>query len=289
MTANNAEQIASSNTPEDDYHTTDNGVHQLIERVIHACPVPPLVRRLADLAQNKIASIKEVAAAIASDPVVAAEVIRIATGRADERPHIKTIEDALVTIAPQESPYAGMSAAILVACVSEHALSSFFRQTSILAATIAQELARRVSSIPTERAFLCGLLSEIGALACVKVDALCFQTLWSECGGLPVRRAQLEIVEYGETTHELGRDLLARNGMPQDIADAVGTPLNEEIKEIGALPKITAFSRTVALELIRSNSDEHRRNFMDKLPKFGAYFDLELERDFIERVSAYTV
>jgi hypothetical protein len=285
MTGKNARAISSTERIMGSDTVCEFSIRGLTERVLRFFPVSGIDSRIVDFSKPEAGLINEVADA-AVNPILTAEQLVITKDSADSRAHaVSAFAQALRQVSPGELHHFELAADMLVTYDSQNELSEFFRECSILAAMIARDIAYGPNSVSTDKAFLSGLLSEIGALACLKVDTFCFQSIWNHSGGLPVRRAELEIAQYSGTTHELGSNLLIRNGLPSDVSEAIGTRVNEETKTRDPLARIAAFSRTVAAELIRCTQRKHEQNLIGTLPKFGAYFDLNIDRELLANPS----
>jgi hypothetical protein len=71
--------------------------------------------------------------------------------------------------------------------------------------------------------FVCGLLAEIGAMACAVVDSKEYARIWQQSMGDITVREQLERGVYGTTSREVGGKLLRRNGLPESVARSIET------------------------------------------------------------------
>ncbi len=257
----------------------------LTERVLRLYPVHSIESTKAKLAQKEAGVVDEVDDA-RIDPMLTAEHLVIVMDSAERRTRVVSVlAEVLRQVSPSDLRYFAVAAEMLSTYASQNELSDFFRESSILAAMVSLNISLEIGSVSKDRAVLSGLLSEVGALACLKVDTTRFQSIWNQSGGLPVRRAKLEIAQYGGTTHTLGSGLLVDNGFPAEVAEAVATRVNEETRNRGSLARIAAFSRTVAAELIRCSQQKHEQNLIGTLPKFGKYFDLDVDKNLLANPS----
>jgi HD-like signal output (HDOD) protein len=127
--------------------------------------------------------------------------------------------------------------------------------------------------------FLCGLLCEVGALACIAVDGPGYLELrkrtisvtgaWS--ANVALVREDLEILRYGVTTRTIGARLLRRHRLPEEIARAVeaGPRLASHAP---LLHRATAFARlaTPVLVIARGLPDSALRTQLAELAKLTA-------------------
>lgn len=281
MSEKNARAIPITNRTKSSDTQSEFSIKELAERVLCLLPFGPIDSRTVDFSKIDVVLSNKVANA-AFDPLITAKKLVVAKGSFDSRSDVvNALADALQEVSTDELHRFDWTADVLTTYDPQNELSRFFLDCSLLAAMVARDVARGLASVLTDRAFLSGLLSEVGALSCLKVDTSGFEAIWNQSGGLPVRRADLEIERYGGTTHELGGELLVRSRFPADVSDAVATRVNETVRTLNPLSRITAFSRTVSTELIRCTRRKHEQNLIRSLPKFDAYFNLTVDRELL--------
>ena len=124
------------------------------------------------------------------------------------------------------------------------------------------------------RAFLAGLLCEVGALVCLAVDGERYAAMRAEARTEPERRAA-ETRSYGDTSFAIGAELLWETGLAPAICKAVhgidndplstlvrlarrasGALIDPEARGVGTWP--TVLSRLVADEGLRLDGDALR-------------------------------
>ena len=219
-------------------------VSDLLERIQEVCPLPATAQRVAQLAGDPKTRIDQIAAVLATDPALAAEVMRIANSAAFGRSRqIAELEQAVLLIGAAQIHDMALAMGMLAAFRTKAELSFNFHDRAVVAGSIARGLADKVGIADKSEMFVCGLLSEIGAMACAVVDAAEYAKLWQRTTDF-TERERLEEERYGATSREIGGRLLRRNGLPESVARAV------EGNAVAANPssqvKVTGFARRSA-------------------------------------------
>lgn len=233
---------------------SDERVLKLLDQIGEVCPVPAAATRVISIADDPRAHIHQVAAAIAIDPALAADTMRIANSPAfGMSGRVRDIEHAVNIIGLGEIRDMAAAMAMLAAFRSETELGLKLHEVSVLTGALARRLAKDMDGVSRSEAFLCGLLSEVGAMACLAVDGNGYSGLWKASEDEPVARALLEVERYGSTSFEIGQKLLARNQLPEDVCAAVGTSDDSDPTHWSPLAKLTVFSRNAAPKIVRAS------------------------------------
>lgn len=242
-----------------DFERPFPNANELLDRVVDICPFPATAQRLMALANDEDAPLDAIAAAVQTDPALATQVLRVANSAAFRYSGAEPVRDlrqALIAIGLGELRTMAGAMALLATFATRDELSLDLHRTSAVSGSIAAALVPGATrSLP----FVCGLLCEVGALACLAVDGPAYVDLlhrahhgdatrgsdgshekWSRRA--PVARDELETKRYGTTTRAIGARLLRRHNLPYDIANAIeaaprqppGTPL---------VHRATAFTR----------------------------------------------
>lgn len=250
---------------------------ELLERIQTVCPLPASTQRVVELTSRDDANMNEIAEAIAIDAPMAAEVLRLANsaGRG-QRGRIDTLEQAVVSLGLSELNTMATAMAMLAAFASEHELSSGLHERALTAGSIARFLAPELG-LRRERsqAFLAGLLCEVGAMGLLAVDNS-YGTILSTHKASLEARSDAEVERYGHTSFELGADLLAANGLPDSITEAVRGEL------VSTLVNLTSYVR-IATATVFAVADEdydaiERGGVGDQLEAIAQETDLEIDR-----------
>lgn len=236
-------------------------VPQLLSRVTRLCPLPVSLQRLMALLNDESAKLVKVVEALGTDPVLANQVMRVANSSVFGRSRkVADLRQAIVTIGLAELHAMASGMALVGAFRSTDPVSLQIHEQSLLAANVARLLARG-QPVEGATAFLCGLLSEIGALACVAVDPDGFTDIWQRTmmdwdGQSPEawrERTRLETRRYGGSTPHIGAQLLNRNALPGRIADAVESTIETPAAVQSSLGLITTIARTAGAVLLRGD------------------------------------
>jgi HD-like signal output (HDOD) protein len=256
---------------------------ELVKRVQEVCPLRATAHRIARLCAEQDAPINEVATAIATDPSLAVMTMRIANSAAFGRTRaVSRLEDAIVLIGLAEIERMAMALAMLAAFPVQHELDFGFHDRSTVAGSIARVVAIRTGEVPRGEAFVCGLLCDIGAMACAAVDATEYSGICRLAGGDLATRATLERMRYGATSFEIGGELLRRNNLPELVASAV--ELSEPRPGTPFLGRLTAFARAASMAIVNAGDDEDFAQLTVRLEAARATSDIAVPVEELERL-----
>lgn len=222
----------------------------LVRRIDEVCPLPVNTQRVVMLTAQDDVRLEDVAEAIALDPALASEVLRIANSplfKCSRR--VDSLEQAVLTLGLSELNGMAMAMAMLAAFRSDAEAGLELHEVAVVSGSVARKLAPELG-VPARNAFLCGLLAEIGAMACLAVDGEAYALLYRETLEDPTGRSGREVQRYGDSTRGIGAQLLERNELPSGVIEAVGA--HEEDVEPTALGRVTMFSRRAAVALFEA-------------------------------------
>jgi HD-like signal output (HDOD) protein len=232
----------------------------LLDRVADICPFPATAQRLMVLVNEDRAPIDEIAAAVLSDPALTTQVLRVSNSAAFRHAGVEPVRDlrhALVTIGLEELRVMAGAMALLATFATRDELSLDLHRTSAVCGSIVKVIAPAAAGSSRSLPFVCGLLCEIGALACLAVDGPGYVQLrrrpvedkgvrWSP--DAVTARDTLEIRRYGVTTRTIGARLLRRHQLPPEIAEVIEAA-PQQLQEAPLLRRATAFAR-IAIPLV---------------------------------------
>ncbi len=250
----------------------DRKIKALLDRISEVCPVPAAAQRVIMLSAQDDANIRDIAEAIAADPALAAEALRIANSAVFRRIRaVETLGQAVVTLGLSQINQMASAMALMAAFRTEHELALQFHQTSVLSGSIAGLLSGVMAGVDRGAAFLAGLLCEVGAMACVAVDGERFGKIFDQSAGSWERRQQLEEARYGLASWEIGRRLLLRNNLPDTICAAVGAQFGgEDDGDQSELGRVTVFGRMVAPEIVALPEEDEVEVLKERLAEVSA-------------------
>ena len=220
-------------------------VSELLDKISEVCPLPATAQRVAQLAGDPKTRIEQIASVLATDPALTAEVMRIANSAAFGRSRqIAELEQAVLLIGAAQIHDMALAMGMLAAFRTKAELSFNFHDRAVVAGSIARNLADKVGIADKSEMFVCGLLSEIGAMACAVVDSGQYLQIWQQASGDVARREELERASYAAPSREVGGKLLRRNGLPESVARSIeADPTN---LAAGSRERLTGFARRAA-------------------------------------------
>src|SRR5579883_1011709 len=157
----------------DDLDRPFPNANELLDRVVDICPFPATAQRLMALVNDDTASIEAIAGAVQLDPALATQVLRMANSAAFRHAGAGATRDlrqALVTIGLEELRIMAGAMALLATFATRDELSLDLHRTSAVSGSIADAIAPPGPGLARSLPFICGLLCEVGALACLAVD-----------------------------------------------------------------------------------------------------------------------
>ncbi|HEY5957536.1 MAG TPA: HDOD domain-containing protein, partial [Polyangiaceae bacterium] len=150
----------------------------LLDRVAEVCPLPKSADRLLELTGSDRASIPEVARVISTDPALAAAVLRIANSAIFGGGNVDRLETAVMRMGLRDLHDMAAAMSLFAAFRNRGELLVNLHDRSVVAGAVAHRLAKAKGGIQPNVAFTTGLLSEIGAMACLSVDGKEYSQIW---------------------------------------------------------------------------------------------------------------
>lgn len=218
------------------------GTDDLLEQVVKVCPLPAAAQRVLALTASDTSSIPEVARVISTDPALAASVLSVANSAAYGMGKIDRLEVAVMRLGLRELHSLAAAMALFAAFRNQAELSLSLHELGVLSGGLAHAVAKETGLAEPGSAFVCGLLSEIGAMACLAFDGRDYVRIYQLAGVDHQKRRDLEVARYQVSSSEIGRRFLIRNSLPESLSSAVGSDLcNPE--DASPLGKITLIAR----------------------------------------------
>jgi HD-like signal output (HDOD) protein len=215
----------------------------LLDQVVEVCPLPATTQRVLALTSSDTSSVPEVARVISTDPALAAAVMSVANSAAYGMGKIDRLEVAVMRLGLRELNKLAAAMAVFAAFRNKAELTLQLHELCVASGAIAHRLAKDTSLAQPGTAFVCGLLSEIGAMCCLVFDGKDYVQLWQQAGASIDTRAELERTRYGATSFAIGRRFLERNSLPESVCSAAGADLTESLEHADPLTKITLLAR----------------------------------------------
>jgi HD-like signal output (HDOD) protein len=274
----------------EDFDCPFPNANKLLDRVADICPFPATAQRLMVLVNDDRAPIDAIAAAVLCDPALTTQVLRVSNSAAFRHPGVEPVRDlrqALVTIGLDELRVMAGAMALLATFATRDELSLDLHGMSAVCGSVARVIAPAGPGSSRTLPFLCGLLCEIGVLACLAVDGPGYVELRRRMGGgagdpwsleAASARDALEIKRYGVTTRTIGARFLRRHQLPPEIADVVeASP--EQPGTAPLLHRATAFAR-IATPLVvhalgRKSDPAVLTKQIGDVAKFTSFLEIE--------------
>lgn len=219
---------------------------KVLDDAVKLCPLPATTQRVLQLADSDRASIATIVQAISNDPALAAAVLRVANSALYTGPKLAQLDAAVIRIGLRELRDLAAAMSLLASFRSRDGIQVILHDRSVLAGGIANKLAKVTSQVLPSTAATCGLLCEIGAMVCLAADGKEYAKLWKELGPLGVGRVEREMARYSVTSFEIGRRHMARNGVPDEVCEAVYVDPNMDTDSMTPIQKLTLLARQAA-------------------------------------------
>ncbi len=224
----------------------------LINSALERGSMPDSVRELLALTRRDDAKVGPVAEALARNPALVVAVFRAANGASNAQSRkVTDLHRAVVVLGMQELHDLVAGVSMMGAFSSPDPLSQQLQAAAVLSGTVALHVSALLGGIPGPTAFLAGLLSELGALACLGADPS-FAELYKSSALPSQDRYERERGRYGIVTPALGGEILAASKLPADVVQAVSSTGLEGPDKGPALGRVVAFARFAAPALLRT-------------------------------------
>ncbi|MGE0792094.1 MAG: HDOD domain-containing protein [Sandaracinaceae bacterium] len=243
----------------------------LLAQISEVCPLPRTAARILALSNDPRADFGEIASAVECDPALATEILRIARSPA-YRTRYGADDDlraACRLLGQREVGNVTAALSMLSMFTTEHELALHAHEVSALAAQMAALTMDALRLRGRSQAFLAGLLSEIGALACLSIDAEAYVALRA-ANPTEADRVIAETRRYHAHSFTIGAHLLARNGISPEICRAVHGVDHDPISSV------VRFSRRGAAAMIEA-ADSGDRGWLRTLETLLSREGLALE------------
>jgi HD-like signal output (HDOD) protein len=222
----------------------------LLDRVAEVCPLPRTAQRLLELTASERTSIPEVARLIATDPALAAAVLRIANSAVFGGGNVDRLETAVMRMGLRELHDMAAAMSLFAAFRNRGELLVNLHDHSVVAGAVAHRLAKTLGGVQANVAFTSGLLSEIGAMACLSVDGKEYSQIWRAAQVLPEERNRLERERYGGSSYLIGGRFLTRHRLPEPLCQAVATEADADLGAVEPLGRILVLARVSAVIML---------------------------------------
>jgi HD-like signal output (HDOD) protein len=234
-------------------------VSKLLDDVVRLCPLPSTTKKVIELADSDRSSIGAIVAAISTDPALATAVLRVANSALYGGMKVSQLDAAVIRIGLRELRELATAMSVLAAFRSKEPVQAQLHERSVMGGGIANKVAKATRLSAPATAATCGLLSEIGAMACFAADAKEYGRLWKETLGDGSARVARERERYGVASFDVGRRFLERNGLPEEVFATVGAELGGPPEDYTAAQRICLVARHSSELLLTIGADDEAR------------------------------
>lgn len=238
----------------------------------------PIAVRVIDLADDEDVSIEQLTDVIATDPGLAARLLRLANSAAysSGRP-VKSLTRAAMLLGLRTLKMVTLGFSLVSGLSSDGTDSDAIWRQSLAGAVLARRLASGMGGDAGDDAFVAGLLSNIGKLAlttaAVGADDRRFADPWLG--------AQEQIELLGYTSDEVSARLLTDWGIPDDLVEAIRTRsgLDDDQTPLGEVLQVANAAAVMLL-----TADEERQAYAYDALATAAAAHLDLTTGDLERM-----
>ena len=233
---------------------TDTGISpELIERLRTASrlPTPPaVVVRLLALTHQRDVSSRDIAETIATDPALAAKILRFVNSPlAGVTCQVTSLSQAVALIGVRGVTTMALSIATISssrAITCDSFCHETFAARSLACGVAAKTLAKATKMNCAQEAFVAGLLSQIGRLTLASVSPEAYAETLASTQHAPRELPDRERARLGGTYPEVGAWLLRNWGIPETLCGAVEDFRSVKVDaESGALARILYVSELI--------------------------------------------
>lgn len=231
------------------------------------------------LTRDPRATFERTAEAIESDPALASEILRVASSPAyATRYRNDDLRAACRVLGQRELHDLTAAMAMLATFHSDEELALHCHEVGALAAQIASRACKELRLPGPSKAFLAGLLSEIGALACLSVDGEAYVQL-RKAHRTEAERVVAEQARYNATSFAIGSHLLQRNGLGAELCKAVHGVDNDPLSSVVRFARLAADTMLHAVE-----ADDH--GWLEEIERLLHQQGLRLDPEQLESVAS---
>jgi len=249
---------------------------RLLAKLSKVRPMSATAQRVLALTGGEDAQVPAIADAIAGDPALATETLRLANSAVYRRAYpIEDIKRAVMTLGLDQLHSMATAMALLGTVSSEHPLFDDLHASSVLGATLAGLLTTELYEVEKSTAFVAGLLAEMGAMACLMLDDD-YAAILRAHALAPLERERVELDTYGMTSWEVGGQLLAKNRVPDSIVEAVKQPSDLQGREVPLLSRIVVFTRAAAPLILATEKEGGLSDARERLDAIARLAGLEI-------------
>lgn len=256
---------------------------ELVRRARAMCPLPASAQRVLELSSSVNASLPQVANAVALDPVLAIEVLRIVNSAAYARSRrVTDLAEAVLVLGLAELHDIALAMSMLAAFDSPHPRAPELQSMAVVRGAVMRCVSRVVGA-DARSAYALGVLADIGALACLAVDTEGYDAILEASRYDEAQRTFLEKARYGTTSRVIGLELFRLNKLPELFTSTIG--FADERGDAPLPVRVLRFARRVVFALCATQGDHAA--FLVALREAIAQADLPTEASRVEEAALH--
>ncbi len=244
-------------------------VTAILNRVSEVCPLPKTTERVMELTAGDGSSVKLLGETIASDPALATTVLRVANSAIYGGGAVDQLDRAIMRIGLRGLRELAAAMSLFATFQNKGESSLSLHDRSLVCGTLAHKLAKETNLVPPSTAFVCGLLSEVGAMVCLAATNQEYLTLWQEAAGSLKRRVELEIEHFGAHSFAIGAQFLLRSKIPENVASAIAVSGLEPLDACEPLVRLLLAARMVTPIMLRLGLEPDHTESLAELEEIG--------------------
>lgn len=196
----------------------------MIRQVVNLPTIPETMTRVANLLDNPDVELDEVAEVILTDQVMASRVIKIVNSPMFRPMHeIKSLKRALIYLGFRRIREIALTCSIIKTFEGKEGAFDIktFWQHSFGVGIVSKIIAQRVRYPETEKAYICGIIHDIGEVFLSSYQNEMFQKIIDLIKGTCHSFAEAELFMLGTTHCELGLSLAKKWNFPLEYCDVI--------------------------------------------------------------------
>ena len=184
--------------------------------------IPVIAMKVMRLIESETATAEELAKIVASDPAVAARVLKISNSSFYGcRRQIQTISSAIVILGFSTLRSLVVAASLKQVYKPFGLIEKMLWEHSFAAGLAARIIARETGAANEEEAFLAGLFHDIGKIIMNSLDREKFQEVMQHCYNEGICFEEAEAGVYPFSHEELGANVIKKWNFPEVLATAI--------------------------------------------------------------------
>ncbi len=235
----------STETVQELFAAFEDDLLQQVVQMTEEFPAPPtILNRILELTNDPATQAEQVAEVLATEPAVAAKVLKQSNSAFYGRSRrISSIHDAVVMLGfytIRSLVVATAAHSLYFRCKETHNLRHTMWEHSLATAIASRMVARTLRNVNPEVAYIAGLLHDVGKLVLLDRWPHRFVQVVEQQNDASVASLEIELEQFGFTHPLVGAVLIDRWLFPQPLVAAVA--LHHEVDSLHEIPGIVHYA-----------------------------------------------